>query len=261
MSGKKIKLHDYGNIKEIQTFSDDFNPKENLSKISILDKDNYICHETGELRQVNHYESKYDSLPYVRKQMNKDRRIILYNTSDQAENVYFVTLTYAQHHAYSDIVNDEKKLKDKLRYRFPDYQYAIFEQVQINGNYHLHCLLWSKDPDNPLTLTEELMTTLWNQGTKADVKRLSNYEDLINVLFYLTTYSINNNTKNKQKILDKIEGLKQFPPKSRLCKKSANLKEPNAMWIENLDGFENNYKEYLNTQSFGINSKMLIKAS
>ena len=67
--------------------------------------------------------------------------------------------------------------------------------------------------------------------------------------------------ENKQKILNNIEGLKLFPPGSRLCKKSANLKEPNAMWIENSDDFENNYEEYLNSQSFGINSKMLIKAS
>ena len=31
--------------------------------------------------------------------------------------------------------------------------------------------------------------------------------------------------------------------------------------VENSDDFENNYEEYLNSQSFGINSKMLIKAS
>lgn len=256
------------NVKKIIKYSDElietkeFKSREKqteaVSKIRKIKGGDYVNIETGEIIKANRSETKRECLDAVKKSMNKNRKVLLYNTAKKVGNVYFVTLTLKETCSYDDFLKKEKSFKDKIRRKYKNICYMAFEQVTKKGLYHLHVFVWSND-NSMLFLNGDTVSKMWNQGTLADVYLIKTNKGLVNATFYVTNYSITKNVENKQKIYDKINGLKYFPTNCRLCKTCGRInKDIDIRDYDENDDVDEIFRLYLKSNVRDCESKILI---
>ncbi len=236
-----FKKIDYGNgLYEITKSSYSPDARCNPSRYKKLDKDTFVDTELGEVIEVKHAETKFDSIKSVRKAMNNRRRRLLYNINHILKKGYCVFETFT----FSYEINDFRLLNKiitafikALKYVYTKLKYCCFTELSYenylrsNNLYHLHCIFFFDDEMNERERYEfkNFTYTKWEHGFVEDYQEITSSKDLNNVLFYLCNYS-GESVKSKHK----SETLKHFPPNYRTVKETKGLKKPTK---EELDSF------------------------
>lgn len=211
----------------------------NVSRYKKQDKDTYIDKETGEVKEIKHAETKYDSLPYYQRTMNRRRRRLAYSIAPIISSggyCAYMTLTFERTLDSLDEMDDcLTKLIKALQYKYPNLQYCSFKELSHenylkNENfYHIHNLFWFNEAMDKQTREDfkNFVLKKWRGGSIYDYKEITAKEDLNNVLFYLCNYS-GSSEKSKQK----RETLKHFPPYYNTVKEVKGLENPKPVEVD-----------------------------
>lgn len=150
--------------------------------ILLLDKDNYMIQETGEIKECNHIENRSENKLQVSQSLKRLREYINTNVTD-INKCKWITLTYAENMTDAKrLYNDFRKFVQRFRYKFGHIEYIIACEPQGRGAWHCHCLFFfdKKAPYIPNKVIEEL----WGHGFTKTTK----LDNVDNVGAYLTAY-------------------------------------------------------------------------
>lgn len=180
-----VKVTEMGNVIEVQYMSKR-NTKQTIQMIE--GGEQYVICSTGEIKDVQHHETRKDNRKGLYKTFANARALINTNVVDVTK-ARWCTLTYAEN------MKDPKQLyKDfqKFNQRFQYYcktkgyekpEYIVMMEPQARGAWHAHLLYIWQNEKAPYIPNEELRE-IWGHGF-VKVKKLDNLD---NVGAYLTAY-------------------------------------------------------------------------
>lgn len=179
-----VKVTSMGNVMEVQYMK----YRSVKQSISMLEGgEQYVIHNTGEICNIKHCNSRADSKKSLCRTFANARALINANVTD-VSHVRWVTLTYAEN--MTDTVrlyNDFKKFYMRFctwckKQALAVPEYIVMMEPQGRGAWHAH-LLFIWDTTAPFIPNDELRR-IWRQGF-VKVKKLDNVD---NVGAYLTAY-------------------------------------------------------------------------
>ena len=150
--------------------------------ILLLDKDNYMIQETGEVKECNHIENRSENKFQVAQSLKRLREYINTNVTD-VNKCKWITLTYSENMTYpKSLYNDLKNFIKKFRRHFGHIEYILACEPQGRGAWHCHCLFFfdKKAPYIP----NKIIENLWGHGFTKTTK----LDNIDNVGAYLTAY-------------------------------------------------------------------------
>lgn len=180
-----VKVTEMGNVTEIQYMSRR-NAKQTIKMLK--GGEQFIICSTGEIKDVEHHETRKDNKKGLYKTFSNMRAIINTNVTDVSK-VRWCTLTYAEN------MTDTKRLyKDfqQFNQRFQYYckqqgyskpEYIVMMEPQGRGAWHAHLLYIWQDMKAPY-IANDIFAKLWGHGF-VRIKKLDNVD---NVGAYLTAY-------------------------------------------------------------------------
>lgn len=180
-----VKVTEMGNIIETQYMSRR-NGKQTIQMLK--GGEEYVICATGEIRPVEHHETREENRKGLYKTFANARALINTNVTD-VEKVRWCTLTYKEN------MRDTKKLYidfQQFNQRFQYYcktkgyskpEYIVMIEPQGRGAWHAHLLYIWQDQKAPFIPNKEF-NELWGHGF-VRIKKLDNVD---NVGAYLTAY-------------------------------------------------------------------------
>ena len=242
-----VSLKKMGNIYEICWCEH----KNNKASITKIDKDHYIDNSTGEVKESNHINNRYENKAQLSQSFKRLRELINTNATN-IKNCRWVTLTYREHITDTETAyKDFDKFIKRFRYRFGDVGYINVSEPQGNGRWHFHCLMIfpNKAPyipnnemeeiwGNGFTKTQQLNNNIDNLGaylsahisdieideaTKLDINY--NESDIKEVKY------INGKKTNNPKYFIKGARLSFYPPNFKLYRTSRGIKQPEKEYL------------------------------
>ena len=153
--------------------------------IQKIDKDKYICCDTGEVREYNHAETRKDNSQSVYRSLKHLRQLINANVTDR-DKVRWVTLTYAENMTDSKrLYEDFRRFWQRFKYYFKDYhvEYILANEPQGRGAWHMH-IFFIFDRQAPF-IQNKVLADLWGFGF-VSVKKIDGNID--NLGAYLSAY-------------------------------------------------------------------------
>ena len=150
--------------------------------ILLLDKDNYMIQETGEVKECNHIENRSENKFQVAQSLKRLREYINTNVTD-VNKCKWITLTYDENMTDPKMLyNDLKNFIKKFRRHFGHIEYILACEPQGRGAWHCHCLFFfdKKAPYIP----NKIIENLWGHGFTKTTK----LDNIDNVGAYLTAY-------------------------------------------------------------------------
>ena len=121
-----------------------------------------------------------------------------------------ITLTYS--YLMTDIKQlstDFKSFFKKLERRYNDCLYVYIKEPQINGSWHLHCLIKRLD-GKPFNISQDSVRNLWGNGYEVSVKKIYNIAGLCKYFDILSNE-------------EKLKRLVFYPPNLRLFERSRRM--------------------------------------
>lgn len=242
-----VSLKKMGNIYEI-CWCEHKNTKSPITKI---DKNHYLVNATGEVKESNHINNRYESKAQLSQSFKRLRELINTNATN-ADNCRWLTLTYRDH--ITDTVktykNFEKFIK-RFKYRYGNIEYINVCEPQGNGRWHFHCLIIfpTKAPFIPdseireiwghgFTKTQQLNNNIDNLGAylSAHISDVSIEEaDELNIDYNESDIKevkvIDGKTLNNPKYFIKGARLNLYPPRFRLYRTSRGIKLPEKEYL------------------------------
>ena len=181
-SGKKIKLTDMGNIKEIMYLQKCTRQPFGIKKIS---KNEYMVIATGEvLEYQNRSENRSQDKESLRKTFKKIRELINTNFVGNKNELCF-TITYKENVTDPKVLyKDFDKFMKKLKYRYGNVDYINVVEPQGRGAWHCHILLRFNDLKKAYIPNKEI-SEMWGKGF---VKVKAMKKDIDNLGAYLSAY-------------------------------------------------------------------------
>lgn len=180
-----VKVTEMGNVLEVQYMSR-YNSKQTIQMLE--GGEQYIVCATGEVRDVEHHNTRKDNKKGLYKTFANARAIINSNVTDVSK-VRWCTLTYKEN------MTDPKQLYqdfEKFNKRFQYYcrkngyskpEYIVMMEPQGRGAWHAHLLYIWQDQTAPYISNKDF-SDLWGHGF-VRIKKLDNVD---NVGAYLTAY-------------------------------------------------------------------------
>lgn len=211
--------------------------------IQVLDKNNYLLLETGEIKEFNHIENRGQLIKSLSRTF-KELRYYINNNFCGAENELHVTLTYAENMTDPErLYNDFKLFMKALRRKYKkETTIDVINVVepQERGAWHCHVLLRFNDLDS-IYIPKQTISDLWKNGF-VNVRSLHEVDNIGAYLSaYLTDIELTPETAKdlhagdevETKIVDGIEKkfikggrLHMYPPKMRIYRCSKGIKKP-----------------------------------
>lgn len=217
--------------------------------ISKLNKDFFLDHRTGEIREFVHYKTREDGVDSIVKSLVRLRDIL--NTNVVApEKCRWLTLTYAENMVDRNKLKwDFKNFNCRCRAKFGHYEYIAVTEPQGRGAWHLHVVLIFSYRAPYMGNAE--LAKIWGKGF-VNIRRLENVD---NVGVYLTAYlgdmelsdyqnlnpeahtgeikevEFEENGEMKRKMFVKGARLSMYPPGCHLFYCSRGIKRPEAKWM------------------------------
>ena len=153
--------------------------------IQKIDKDKYICCDTGEVREYNHAETRKDNSQSVYRSLKHLRQLINANVTDR-DKVRWVTLTYAENMTDSKrLYEDFRRFWQRFKYYYKGYkiEYILANEPQGRGAWHMH-IFFIFDRQAPF-IPNKVLADLWGFGF-VSVKQIDGNID--NLGAYLSAY-------------------------------------------------------------------------
>lgn len=180
-----VKVTVMGNIIEV-LYMDRRNSKQTIQMLQ--GGEEYIICSTGEVRQIQHNETRKDNKKGLYKTFANARAVINTNVVD-VEKVRWCTLTYAENmrdpkQLYKDFEKFNKRFQYyciKQGYQKPEY--IVMMEPQGRGAWHAHLLYIWTEHKAPF-IENSVFRELWGHGF-VKIKKLDNVD---NVGAYLTAY-------------------------------------------------------------------------
>ena len=242
-----VSLKKMGNTYEI-CWCEHKNDKAPITKI---DKDHYLINATGEIKNSNHINNRYESKAQLSQSFKRLRELINTNATDISK-CKWITLTYRD-----NITNTKQAYKDfdkfikRFRYKYGDVEYINVCEPQGNGKWHFHCLLIfpNKAPfipndeieklwDNGFTKTQKLDKNIDNLGAylSAHLSDISTEEaTALNIDYDISKLKsidiVNGEKLDNPKYFIKGARLYLYPPNFRLYRTSRGIKKPEKEYI------------------------------
>lgn len=206
---KLVKVTDMGHIKEIMSL-DKPCLTPNITKIN---KDMFMCNDTGEVREYKHTENRKQNVDNLRRTFKKIRHIINYNFGCRDNELAF-TLTYDENMTDNNrLYNDFKKFFMRLRYRYgKDIDYFNVVEPQGRGAWHCHVLL-RFNALKKIYIPNQEIAQMWGGGF-VTVKAIE--KDVDNLGAYLSAYlgDIELTAENRKVISECCPDVKEFEVKT-----------------------------------------------
>lgn len=224
------KIYDYGNgVKEVRSISSNQNSND-IRHYKTKSKTEIVNTKTNEIITKRVSQSKYEC-DDVASSMLHYFRLLLYNINPVLQNgsCYFVTLTNSDMIDYYEFNNRIERYINRLKYYNNQFKYAIFKEANAEGRFHIHALFWWKENVH-LDINVFLDKWKYCSDKGKDISEIRSFKELQKVLFYLSNYSTK--TSN-DKVRNKRNGLKYFPPNIHLVQTSSGLSEPKFELADN----------------------------
>ena len=179
-----VKVTEMGNVIEEQYMSN----RNRKQTVQMLEGgEQYVILSTGEIKDVEHHETRADNRKSLYKTFRTARALINTNVTD-VEHCRWITLTYAENmtdtkQLYKDFEKFNKRFQyycKKQEYGKPEY--IVMMEPQGRGAWHAH-LLYIWDCKAPF-IENSVLADLWGHGF-VKIKKLDNVD---NVGAYLTAY-------------------------------------------------------------------------
>lgn len=211
--------------------------------IQVLDKDDYLHLETGEIKEFNHISNRGELKESLRRTF-KELRYYINNNFTGNGNELHVTLTYADNMTDPQILlTDFKMFMKALRRKYKSETTIDVINVvepQERGAWHCHVLLRFNDLDS-IFISNSDMRKLWKHGF-VTVRSLSEVDNIGAYLSaYLTDVELTSETAKSlemgdqimTKVVDGVEKkfikggrLHMYPPGMRIYRCSKGIKKP-----------------------------------
>ena len=180
-----VKVTEMGNVLEVQYMS----RRNGKQTIKMLEGgDTFLVCSTGEIKQVQHHETRKDNKKGLYKTFAKIRALINANVVDVSK-VRWCTLTYEENMRDAEVLyEDFRKFNQRFQYYcerkgYGKPEYIVVMEPQGRGAWHAHLLYIWNDMQAPYIANEDLRS-LWGHGF-VRIKKLDNID---NVGAYLTAY-------------------------------------------------------------------------
>lgn len=153
--------------------------------IQKIDKDRYLCCDSGEIKDFQHTEKRSENAHSVYRSLKHLRQLINANVTDP-DRIRWATLTYKEN------MTDPKRLYEDFRrfwmrfkYFYKDYnvEYILANEPQGRGAWHMH-ILFIFDRSAPY-IPNDVLSKLWGFGF-VNVKQIDGNID--NLGAYLSAY-------------------------------------------------------------------------
>ena len=180
-----VKVTEMGNVTEVQYMSRR-NAKQTIKMLE--GGEQFIICSTGEIKDVEHHETRKDNKKGLYKTFANMRAIINTNVTDVSK-VRWCTLTYAENmtntkQLYTDFRDFNKRFQYYCKSRgYSKPEYIVMMEPQGRGAWHAHLLYIWQDMKAPFIPNHEF-ADLWGHGF-VRIKKLDNVD---NVGAYLTAY-------------------------------------------------------------------------
>lgn len=221
--------------------------RNNKATIQLLDKDNYVILNTGEVKQCDHISNRSENIAQVSQSLKRLRDYINTNVIEP-NNCKWITLTYKENMTDTKrLYNDFKNFIKRFKYQYGNFEYIVAMEPQERGAWHCHCIIIF-DKKAPF-IRNKIIEQLWGQG----FTKTNKLNDIDNIGAYLTAYlgdmeykkEYGNIEKFNIKEVDEIGGIKLKTPKKfikggRLC-----MYPPNFNLYRISRGIKKPTKEYM----------------
>lgn len=156
--------------------------KNNKIYTKLLDKDNYVILDTGEIKKCNHIENRSQNKLQVSQSLKRLRDYINTNVVD-VSCCKWITLTYAENMTdETRLYKDFKNFIKRFKYKYGHFEYIVACEPQGRGAWHCHCIIiFNKIA--PFIPNKEI-ESLWRQG----FTKTNKLDDIDNIGAYLTAY-------------------------------------------------------------------------
>lgn len=177
----KVKLTDMGDLKEVMYLKHINTEPFPITKVN---KDEYIVHTTGEIKQYNHTETRNENKENLRRTFKKLRNLINYNFRGGQNELAF-TITYQENMMdVKRLYRDCDRFFKRLRYKYGSFDYISVVEPQGRGAWHCHILLKFNDMEKAYIPNKDV-ASLWGNGF-VKVKAIKRNVD--NLGAYLSAY-------------------------------------------------------------------------
>jgi len=174
-----------GNVIEVQYMSKR-NTKQTIQMLSGGDK--FVVCSSGEIKDIEHHESRKDNKKGLYKTFANARAIINSNVTDVSK-VRWCTLTYAENMTDSKrLYQDFQAFNQRFQYfcikkGWSKPEYIVMMEPQGRGAWHAHLLYIWQDQKAPFISNQDFKE-MWGFG----FVRIKKLDDVDNVGAYLTAY-------------------------------------------------------------------------
>lgn len=180
-----VKVTEMGNVTEVQYMSRR-NSKQTIQMLK--GGEEFIVCSTGEVKEVQHHETRKDNKKGLYKTFANARAVINTNVVD-VEKVRWCTLTYAENMMDpKQLYKDFQQFNQRFQYfckskGYGKPEYIVMMEPQGRGAWHAHLLYIWNDQKAPF-IDNSTFRELWGHGF-VKIKKL---DDVDNVGAYLTAY-------------------------------------------------------------------------
>lgn len=153
--------------------------------IQKIDKDKYLCCDTGEVKEFQHTEKRSENAQSVYRSLKHLRQLINANVTDR-DRIRWATLTYKENMTDPKrLYEDFRRFWQRFKYNFKDYnvEYILANEPQGRGAWHMH-ILFIFDRSAPF-IPNDVLSRLWGHGF-VNVKQIDGNID--NLGAYLSAY-------------------------------------------------------------------------
>ena len=220
----------YGKRMEITVFANQ--PPEISAQR--LNKDEYLCRNTGEIRQYNTFADKQPSSDSLKRTYKRLERTVVGNFTG-GQNEIFLTLGYdGQKCTLEKLRYDWKLLLRKLRRKIPTLEYLFICEYSQKGLLHAHIFIERTD-GKKLLIDRNWLIKSWGYQ-HVFIQRIQSEEDVLKLASYVNPF------KNPRK----MKTLAYFPQGFRHYRCSSGIERPattkmtvgEAMGIVEVEGFK-----------------------
>lgn len=218
--GSLVKYTKMGNITQVLSLAH----KNNKCPIKKINREEYMCLETGEILQCNHIENRSQNINTIRYSIANLRNLIN-NNFVGGSNELWITLTFGDKKVYNpnDLCPIFERFIKRLRYNYKEFKfdYIYVPEPHEKGDWHIHLLLKA---NNPLYIENSKLNAIWKNGF-VKVNRL---KDIDNIGAYVSAYLIDIKDGQKTK---KGARLYLYPAGHQLYRFSKGIKKPVSEYI------------------------------
>ena len=175
-----IRVKQTGNITELM-----YSAKQARGQIFIkkINGHEYVDLRTGEQFEFEIIQNRSENLDSVRRSLGRLRDYINTNCVN-ISNIKWVTLTYAENMQDTErLYKDFKKFKQRMIYKYGQFEYIIACEPQGRGAWHIHMLMIY--PGKAPYIPNNEMADTWGHGFTTTKKLDAN---ITNIGAYLTAY-------------------------------------------------------------------------